>query len=177
MFWRVIMDTVMGFLKGTPWYVYLILAYLIFVGIKSVKGGVVPIQKLFIIPIVFCWMSVNEITKTLHLTPLYITACLLGLFVGICFGVWQFKQLKIRADKTHKLLEIEGSWFALVLIIITFIVKYYVAYSLETNQDMSIEFICILLFASSIFTGAFVGRLLYGLYKLNVGPHVDLIKP
>jgi len=119
-------------------------------------------------------MSINEVTTSLHLNTAYITACLIGLALGACLGWWQFKMLKIQVDQTKKLLKIEGSWFALFLILITFIVKYYVGYSLAVNQNMSLQFTCGLLFVSSIFTGAFIGRLFYGIYKLKVGPHVEL---
>ena len=36
---EVVMETVRYFLEGTPWWVYLIFVYLVFIGIKSVKGG------------------------------------------------------------------------------------------------------------------------------------------
>lgn len=164
----------MDFLKGTPWYVYLIVIYLILVGIKSVRGGIISIKKMFFIPILFVWMSVDEIAVRLHFAPLYILISVAGLILGAILGAWQYHLLQIRVDQKKKLLDIEGSWFGAFLILITFMVKYYVGYSFAMYNDMSNEFTCTLLLLSSAFTGAFVGRLGYALYKLRVGPHVNL---
>lgn len=169
------METLGYFLKGTPWYVYLIVVYLVFVGVKSVRGGVVSIKKMFFIPIIFVWMSIDEIVVRLHFAPLYVLVGVSGLILGAILGAWQYHMLQIRVDQKKKLLEIEGSLFAAFLILVTFIVKYYVGYSFAINNHMSDEYVCTLLILSSAFTGAFVGRLFYGLYKLRVGPHVDLL--
>lgn len=168
------METLIYFFKGTPWYVYLILIYLIFIGIKSVKGGVVPLKKLFFIPILFLWMSADEIIKHVHMTPKYIIASIVGLVLGSILGWLQYHMLQIRVDQKNKLLEIEGSWFGAFLILITFIVKYYVGYSFTMN-NMSSTTTCTLLLISSILTGAFLGRLIYGIQKLRAGPHINLL--
>jgi hypothetical protein len=46
------MNEFLQIIKGTPLYVYSILAYLLFVGIKSTKTRVVHIPMLFVIPLI-----------------------------------------------------------------------------------------------------------------------------
>ena len=43
----------------TPWWVYLLLAYLIFIGIKARKPSTVSIYKLAILPVVFLSLSIE----------------------------------------------------------------------------------------------------------------------
>jgi hypothetical protein len=168
------METLIYFLKGTPWYVYLVLVYLIFVMIKSVKGGVTPFKKLFFIPILFLWMWVDDVVVHIHISPRYIVASIVGILLGVICGWWQYRNLNIRVDQENKLLEIEGSILSAFLILLTFVVKYYIGYSFATNATYS-DVTCVLLFFSSILTGAFVGKLIYGIYKLRAGPHVNLL--
>jgi len=167
-------ETLIYFLKDTPWYVYLIFFYLIFISIKSVRGGIVSLKKLFVIPTIFLLMSIDELVTRLHALPLYVVIFIIGLILGSIIGSVQYKMLQIRVDRQHKLFEIAGSWFAAGLIIITFMVKYYVGYSFALNNNMSTEFVCTLLLISSILTGTFIGRLIYVLYKLRIGPQVNL---
>ena len=54
-------STVAQFLMHTPWWVYLILFYCIFIGIKCSKDDTSSIYKLFILPLVFGWISVDTL--------------------------------------------------------------------------------------------------------------------
>ena len=170
------MNTIVIFLTDTPWYVYLILAYLIFVGVKAVKGGTVSIKKLFILPAVFVWMSINELVdSSIHVSFLHIVIWLIGAAIGAYLLGWvPYSHLEIAADKDKKLLNVSGSWFTLILIMMTFVIKYAIAVILSMNHSLSLGSIYGLLLVSGIFTGAFIGRLLYGLYKLQTGPYVNL---
>lgn len=46
------MNEFVHIIKGTPLYVWAILCYLLFVGIKSIKTRVIYLPKLFIIPLI-----------------------------------------------------------------------------------------------------------------------------
>ena len=47
------LDTIGYFLYYTPWWVYLILAYCIFIGLKGLKPRQMPFKRFCIVPIVF----------------------------------------------------------------------------------------------------------------------------
>jgi hypothetical protein len=166
------MQMIMSIITGTPWYVYLIILYLIFVGFKAVKGGSVPIAKLFILPILFVWMSVSEITSSITITSPHVLVAAIGAILGAYILGWlPYSKLNITADPSKRLLHIPGSWFSLALIIITFAVKYTIGVTLAIDSNITGVLLYSLLFASSLFTGAFVGRLAFGLYKINKGPY------
>src|SRR3990167_71671 len=122
------MNDISLFFTQTPWYVYLILIYLIFIGVKAIKGSITPIAKFWILPAIFVWMSIDELTGNLHLGVGSWVIWLLGLALGSVFGWFQFKPLVTSVDREKKLFEVKGSYSALILIIVTFCVKYYIAY-------------------------------------------------
>ncbi len=162
------MDTVFIFLIETPWYVYLILVYLIKIGVRSVKGGEVSLGKFYILPIVFLVMSIDEFVGTVHFSFPHVLIWLAGIVIGSYLLGWMpYRRLGITANKEKKILFIPGSYFTLVLIIVTFAVKYYIGYTVAVSQSLSSGFIMGLLILSGLFTGAFVGRLLYVLKVIN----------
>lgn len=162
------------FLIGTPWYVYVIFFYLIKVGIKSVKGGIVSLGKLFFIPCIFLFMSLDELITKLPFHWLFIESFIIGLLCGAVLGYLQYKTLKIQIDHQKKLFNIAGSWFSLILIIATFIFKYYMGYTLAMNPNLPLNHMATLLFLSSVLTGMFIGRLVFAIYKLKHGVSVNL---
>ena len=170
------MNIISTFLTSTPWYVYLIFAYLVFVGIKALKGGILPLGKLFILPIIFVWMSVDTINQHLGFTSIHLGYWALGIVIGSVIGWWQFNRLNIVVDQQHKLLQVPGSVIALTLIVLTFAVKYYIGYTLVAHPHFSIAFAQKLLVISVVFNGFFIGRLINGLQRLKRGPSVNLKK-
>lgn len=157
-----------AYLTHTPWYVYLIFAYILFVGIKGLKGRTVHINKLLILPIVFVWMSVDEMTNSISFSTVNAGVWLVGILIGAYLLGWlPYQRLRISADPKTKLLTIPGSWFTLVLLLVTFAVKYAIAVVLATHQEISAHSVYVLMIVSGVFTGAFVGRLIYGLRALS----------
>lgn len=168
------MAYVFGIVSHTPWYVYLILAYLIFVGVKSLKGGEVSLIKLAIIPVIFVWMSIDEFLRTANFSTGSFIIWLIGIVIGAYLLGWKpYKALGIKVDKKTKELVIPGNWLTLILLIVTFVVKYAIAVALSIDPSISGMTMYVLLLVSGIFTGAFVGRVLYGLYLLKHGPFVS----
>lgn len=46
----------------TPWWVYVLLGYLIAVGIKASKERVIPFWKIFVLPTIFLSISIQNLT-------------------------------------------------------------------------------------------------------------------
>ncbi|MCC2625462.1 MAG: hypothetical protein K0R14_1335 [Burkholderiales bacterium] len=172
-----ILSTIKEFLINTPWYVYLIFLYLIKIGIKTIKGRIISIKKLFFMPCLFLFMSIEGfMTHNIPVTGLFITAFTTGLGLGTIFGYLQYKHLKIEIDQTKRLIKIKGSLFSCILIIVTFAFKYYMGYTFATDLSIATANMAILSFISNILTGMFIGRLLFALKKLKYGPYTNLTK-
>ncbi|MEM9243401.1 MAG: hypothetical protein AAGA27_05005 [Pseudomonadota bacterium] len=155
-------------LKHVPWYVYLIMVYLILMIIKSFKGRTYHLKKLIILPAIFIWMSVVEITHVIQPTILYILVWFVGMVIGAAIlGWYPFHKLDVKPADKANMVYVPGNMFTPILIVVTFCVKFYIGMTLARNQTaFSFETINLLLFFSGLFTGAFIGRFLYAVYLL-----------
>lgn len=45
----------------TPWWLYLLLVYLIIVGVKASKSRIIPFWKIFVLPIIFLSISIQNV--------------------------------------------------------------------------------------------------------------------
>ncbi|NGX37998.1 MAG: hypothetical protein K1000chlam2_01167, partial [Chlamydiae bacterium] len=58
------MELVINALTGTPWWVYLLFVYFLYVGIKSLKPRVISLKKILILPLIlFVWSLYGLIVK------------------------------------------------------------------------------------------------------------------
>ncbi len=167
------METVKLFVAGTPWYVYLIIVYLVFIGIKSVKGGSVHIKKLIILPIIFLYMSIETLFQHNSINVEQIAIWGLSLLVGAYLLGWlPYHKIGVKIAPEQHTIYVPGSFFTLFLIIITFAIKYSCAALIAAQYDFSRLEWNSLLFISGLFTGAFIGRFVYAAYHLYIKQNI-----
>ncbi|AIF53155.1 DUF6622 family protein [Pelosinus sp. UFO1] len=160
----------------TPWWVYLLLIYLIAVGIKSSKVRIIPFWKVFVLPTIFLFISIQTL-MTIKIEYVSIASWIVGMLVGSLLGWWQVKRLDIKIDKKRSLIQIPGSWDTLLVMLIVFIAKYYVGYEQATNPVLvaQLKFKVSMLVLSGVCTGLFLGRLFCYLGHYKDGKEADLI--
>ncbi|CAO5676810.1 MAG: hypothetical protein HEEMFOPI_01032 [Holosporales bacterium] len=140
-------------LMNTPWWVFGIFAYLIFIGVKSTKDRIVNIFALFIAPLIFM------IQKYRYLSPYDTVVFFTYLISLVCFIISGFKI----ANKTdiewvdQKHIKLYGSYYFLNIVIIFFFCKYYFGYQQAVNTKFYYD--SLVLF-DTITTAAFSGFLL-----------------
>src|SRR5689334_10534566 len=108
------MDTLYTFwqmIANTPWWVFVLFFYLLSIGFGATKPSNVPLNKLFIFPIVIIVLSIVSLYHTLPI----ITATEYGLWAitflaGIAFGYLQYKLQGVKAIPGSKEVYIPGSW-------------------------------------------------------------------
>jgi hypothetical protein len=146
----------------TPWWVYLLLVYLIIVGLKASKSRIIPFWKIFVLPTIFLSISIQNLTTIENIEYLSISSWIVAMLVGSLFGWWQVKRLDIKIDKKSSLIQIPGSWDTLLVILIIFVAKYYFGYEKATNPVLvaQLNFKVSMLILSGVCTGLFLGRLL-----------------
>jgi hypothetical protein len=146
----------------TPWWVYLLLVYLIIVGLKASKSRIIPFWKIFVLPTIFLSISIQNLTTIENIEYLSISSWIVAMLVGSLFGWWQVKRLDIKIDKKSSLIQIPGSWDTLLVILIIFVAKYYFGYEKATNPVLvaQLNFKVSMLVLSGMCTGLFLGRLL-----------------
>lgn len=172
------MEAVWTALTNTPTWVYLLFAFLIWVGIKASKTRVLPIKKLLILPAIFIYMSTHTLLTSfaIHLIDVSIFAATISL--GILIGWFEIyrNRAQIKVDKQQHLIQLPGSWMTLVLIIIIFASKYYFGYEMDVDPELLDQrwFEYSMLSASGICTGILIGRALCYFYKYQNSSHTTL---
>lgn len=160
----------------TPWWVFLLLAYLIFIGLKARKTSTVSIYKLAILPAVFLIMSIESMISHFKIETLSVSTWMISIIIGSAIGILLVYKSKIKVDRNNKLLELPGSWMTLILILIIFVAKYYCGYALSQDPGSAINTNTeiLVLALSGICTGTFVGRMIIYTYRLLTLPSCNL---
>lgn len=162
--------------KYTPIWVYFILAYLLFIGIKSSKPRTLSLKKLFIMPLVFTSLSIHTLLTAFKVDIFSIGIWTFAIIAGALLGWLQVYSTSIKVDRTHYLIAIPGSWTTLIIILIIFTTKYYFSYQLAVDPALATQtfFEFLVLAVSGACTGLFVGRLLTYLYRFKTLPSTHL---
>ena len=169
-------DTIWQAAIHTPWWVYLLMLYVLIIGIKASKGRIVSLKKLCIIPVIFIAMSIHTLVTSFKITPFSVTTWLMTILIGTLLGWLFIYRFTLRVDKPHSLIETPGTWSTLIIIIIIFATKYYFGYELGTDPTLAkhLGFEFSLLTVSGLCTGFFVGRVICYLYRLQSNVSVNL---
>jgi len=158
-------NVLMGMLKGTPWYVYGIFAYLMFIGIKSTKSYTVPALMIYILPIAMTiWIVAGLPTYqgSAAMSPYF---CV-GVVVGMLIGYILLSQ-RATVNREMRTVTFEGSWVVLPLLMSVFVVKYFFGYMHATNSQFIVNYPWVEFAVSGCIAGIFVGRLLHIFFKFS----------
>lgn len=160
----------------TPWWVYVLFIYLVQRGISASKPQVVSIKKLTILPIVFIVLSIHTLATAFHVNAMVIVVWFASIIFGSVIGWLLICRHQFKVDRKKLLIQLQGSWITLILILAIFVSKYYFSYQIGSDPALenqtSFEFS--MLAISGVCTGLFIGRLLCYFYQLWIGESVDL---
>lgn len=167
------MQTITMFLIGTPWYIYVILVYLLIVGFKAIHGRSVSVIKLALLPILFMYMSIHELlhghnSNGLAQLAIWSVSFVLGAFI---LGWLPYQKLGVKAADKPYCVYVPGNWFTLILISITFVIKYTIAVLIAIQYEFSMMGWYSLLCLSGFLTGSFAGRLAFAAYQIWAKPN------
>ena len=155
----------------TPWWVYVLLAYLIRMGLLATQTRIISFKKLLILPLLLSYFSVQTLMTSYVINNTTISTALIALLLGLVLGYWQVFRLQLKTDKNHFLLQVPGTWSTLVIILMIFCTKFYFHYQLAARPDVINQLLFMLSFlAISIFCcGFFIGKVLCYFYRLQTG--------
>lgn len=153
------MNEFVHIIKGTPLYVWAILCYLLFVGIKSIKTRVIYLPKLFILPLILLAIKY----KTL-LSDDALVFCLV-IIGGSIASFFTNTGNTIKVIKKEWSIEVSGGYGTLIVLLSFFLVKYYFGYLKSTDPDLFFKYSIIESIISGLFSGYFIGRALAFTYQ------------
>jgi hypothetical protein len=149
------MEHLFEILTHTPWWVYVLFAYILYVGITAMKLRSVPVFQLFIVPTIFTILSIHTLVGRIGDHLLYIIPWALAAAIGLSIGWIEMKRLNIVVDRKKRLLKIPGSVFTLILLLLFFGSQYYYGFISATAPERAkeIQFVIFILLISGMGTG------------------------
>lgn len=153
------MEKIWDVVSGAPWWVYALLVYLVFIGIKSLRPRTIPIKRVILLPLVFvAWSFYSLYLKLVlgHMSLIGIWVVFLGL--GVYLGAIEVRGWKITKDRHKREVTIPGNPSTLILILLIFILKFFWGYFSATHTSISYWIYFWDTLTSSLIAGFFIGR-------------------
>lgn len=156
-------------------YVWPLLAYVIFIGIKARKKNVIPLKVLLIAPAIFSTWSFYSIITRYGANFFILSIALSSMLLGIYAGYLMMHKTTMRFDKLKKQVELPGSWITLILLMLLFSIKYFLGVTNALVPELAGSWILLVPeFAAIIIAGVLVGRVVSCWQKYQKSTHVDL---
>ena len=165
-------------LRHIPWWIYIVLVYWIFVGLKAIKTNIVAFKPSLINPVVFLIVSIYMLYASFAINGLSVGSLLVAILIGTTVGYFQVKTTHVIVDKDNHLLKIPGTFSTLTLILIIVFVQLYLGYELANDPKLltNTSFEITVLAVQGGATGLFIGRTIGYLKKFKTEKSVDLKK-
>lgn len=154
------MEITNQFIINTPFWVWVLLVYLIVRGIKARKPASTTLVKIATLPVLFTLIGFCDLFLIYPLNLTTSVSWCAGIIFGACVGWYMIEIKKITINKKNKTIHRPADYTLLPLILLTFIVKYclgainFIKPALIHNSLFSILFLVLYGF----FTGIFIGK-------------------
>ncbi len=164
-------------IANTPWWVYVMMAYLIHIGIKATHPHQISLRQCLYFPLMFIFLSICLMSALVdHWTLALLERLCLSLIAGVLFGMLQFKFLGIKAIPQTQQLQQPGSYGVLIMTFIMIALKCYLGdqFLLDLSLLQYLQQPKWLLIVHGFMSGLFIGRILSVLRCLRRGPFVNI---
>jgi hypothetical protein len=150
------MNFVVAVVTHTPWWVFAVLAYLIWMGAKGLQPRTLPLARVFITPAVFIvWGVLGAAGR--HLSPeLNAAAWISGAVLGAMPGALTSPR-RVALNRSRNLVHFEGSPFPLVRNLTIFALRYGLAVAAATSHRDDPGLAVVATAVSGLSAGYFLG--------------------
>jgi hypothetical protein len=152
---------IIAVLKNTPWWTWVLLAYLIYQGVRAMRGGPTSLMGLSIIPIALLVWGLWVVVDRFHGNGPSLIVWVICFALGLSFGILRTASLSIHVDKERNTIELPGSSMALVSALLVFGIKYALAVLSAVRPDTvaTLWFLIVDVGTTGLIAGVFAGRL------------------
>jgi hypothetical protein len=167
------MNLVIAILSGTPWWVFVLLALLVGLGVQQLKPRIVRLPRIVIVPGVF--LAWGLIALSTRAAPGIVLAWLIASMLGAGLG-WSTTRLAgIRVDRRRGLIYLPGGWTTLVASLSVFAAKYALAVTAALRPQWHAAIATADVAVSGLSAGYFLARLGRMLIWYRHSFEVDLV--
>lgn len=167
-------NSIWEIIANTPWWVFLLFGYLLWVGFLATKPHQVHIKTLFLFPAFLFIFSLISLIS-FHFSVTTILIWLGAMLLGASLGWLHYQSLRVRAVQNAQKIYVPGTWVLLFIIIAGFSAKFYFGYEIAINPEFSFQptYYIAMILLYGLLTGLFFGRFLYARHCLKFGPYLD----
>lgn len=150
----------MGIIKGTPVWVWGLLAALVALGYSQSRPRRVGMRHVAVVPFVMLALSLAGVASTFGAKPLAFAAWIAGAGLAITLGIELVTPRGARFAREAARFELPGSWLPMGLILGLFCIKYGVGVGLVLTPGLAanLPFEAAIGFAYGAFSGLFAAR-------------------
>ncbi|BAN27477.1 DUF6622 family protein [Caballeronia insecticola] len=150
----------LAIIQGTPTWVWLLLVFLAYRGIKALHGGTTPLSKLAIVPLVFAGLGIAHMLHEPLAGWSAALAWIIGIGAGIAAGLFTASRTRFIVDPVARSVMLPGSFVPLLLIAVTFIAKFWLGFEMATVTNVAalMNYVLIDAAVSGVVAGMFAGR-------------------
>jgi hypothetical protein len=170
------MQTIVEIIARTPWWVWILFLFLLWIGVHALRPAVMPFWRLAFLPAVFLAWGLQGLFARYAIGAFSLGVWLVAVAIGIALGLLLVARIRLRADRSHGLAWLPGGATTLVLILLIFSARY--TFGVLQGMTPSIVadpwFLLADVGLAGLVAGMFVGRLIGLWRKYRVAPQEDL---
>ena len=167
------MPNLLIILRNSPWWVYVLLALLIWLGLQSLRPRTVPVWRLTIVPVVFIGWGIASIFVQSKTPVLLIADWLVASTIGVIVAWISTRRIDVRIDRAHRSVTLPGSVRPLIRNILIFLVKYAIGVAMALLPRRREELTIVNIGISGAMAGYFLGWLGRFMLVYRREPEVD----
>ena len=170
------MPPIATIIANTPAWVWALLAFLLFMGIRALRTSTAPLWRIAIMPTIFFSWGIVSLYGLHGIGMTRLLPWMAALIAGILIGSLIASMQPIRADKVRHLVQVPGGPLTLILILLIFATKYAFGFLHATRPTLFAEprFWVSEIAISGVLAGMFVGRFVGLWRRYRAAPHEDL---
>ena len=154
------MEWAIQILAHTPWWVYVLFAFLVSRGIRACRPADVTLYQLALVPALLTGWGLTDLARRYGADLAACAPWLLALAVGIAVGAAILRGVPVRDDRGRGIIHRPADFTVLPLILLAFAIKYSFAVAAAISPGLLHEANYRLadLATSGLFAGIFVGK-------------------
>ena len=162
-------------IASTPWWMFLLFGYLIYIGFLATKPSIVSTKKLFVMPTIATLFATAALIYIIQWHKADILILGFSIVCGFMFGWLQLYLTNIKAIKNEPALYLPGSWTLMIFIIFLLIAKFYFGEKLNLYYQIFLnsQFSALLILFYGLSIGLFIGRFLIIMRRIKYGPYTS----
>lgn len=118
------MSIVLTIVRNTPWWVFVLFALLLALGVQALRGCVISVWRLLVTPVIFIGWGVISLALQLVFSPILIVDWVVAALIGAAIAWTMIRLDDVRIDRARQLVSLPGSALPLIRSLLIFSAKY-----------------------------------------------------